>query len=166
MPGHRLRQLRKEAGVTQSQLAKAVGLHQTMISQIENNERPIPDKRIADFATALGVPESELRGAPTPEEPPAGPTVRVVRTRAAQGEWMAAVIQSVEDRDLAWVLAAIGSLVDPDAWVASVTAEQIEEQSGNPEVFRAVWHKVLKSPWLKRIGEGEYTFQLVFPVEE
>lgn len=166
MPGHRLRQLRKQAGVTQSRLAKAVGLHQTMISQIENNERPIPEKRIADFAAALGVPESELRNDPPPDSEPEGPTPQVVKSRAAQGEWMAAVIQKEEDRDLAWVLAAIGSLVDPDAWVASVTAEQIEEQSGNPEVFRAVWHKALKSPWLKRIGEAEYVFQLVFPVEE
>jgi len=165
LDGKKLKELRRKAGKTQQEVADELGVHFTTVSKWERHG-DLPQARIPQMASILGVPESELRGAPTPEDPPAGPTVQVVRSRAAQGEWMAAVIQGVEDRDLAWVLAAIGSLVDPDAWVASVTAEQIEEQSGNPEVFRAVWHKVLKSPWLKRIGEAEYVFQLVFPVEE
>lgn len=166
MDGEAIRQLRRRKGITQRKLASMLGLSASMVSQIERGERPIPEKRIADFASILGVTSGELRGAPAPEQPPKDPTPQVVRSRAAQGEWMAAVIQGVEDRDLAWVLAAIGSLVDPDAWVASITMAQIEEQSGNPEVFRAVWDEVLKSPWLKRIGEAEYVFQLVFPVEE
>ena len=53
--------LRKDAGMTQAELAAALGLkHYTFISQIECGTAVLPSERIAGFAHALGVSDVEL----------------------------------------------------------------------------------------------------------
>lgn len=52
----RLRQARAEAGLTQIELARAVGRSQTWVSKCELGERRVDIVELADLAEALGKP--------------------------------------------------------------------------------------------------------------
>lgn len=52
--GDRIRQVRKERGLAQGELARRVGISQATLSQLENNTSH-STKEIAQFAAVLGV---------------------------------------------------------------------------------------------------------------
>ncbi|MFZ5704934.1 MAG: helix-turn-helix transcriptional regulator [Pseudomonadota bacterium] len=57
-PDNRIREFRKKAGLTQAELGKAVGLHQTQIGNLENGTRELTfewARRIADALDCLLV---------------------------------------------------------------------------------------------------------------
>jgi HTH-type transcriptional repressor of puuD len=58
--GARLRQLRINAGLTTKQLAEAVGVGQSFISQVENNVSGIKLQTLEAICKALGVTLSEF----------------------------------------------------------------------------------------------------------
>jgi transcriptional regulator with XRE-family HTH domain len=60
--GQRLRQLRRERGLTQYELADLSGWHQSTISHLELDRVPRGSRAIPDLAAALGVSEAFLRG--------------------------------------------------------------------------------------------------------
>jgi Zn-dependent peptidase ImmA (M78 family)/transcriptional regulator with XRE-family HTH domain len=57
-PGERLRTLRDLLGLTQARLAKAAGLSQSWISQVENGTRDATDDGLQAIAAATGTPIS------------------------------------------------------------------------------------------------------------
>lgn len=59
-PGNRLRELRKSARLSQGDLAKAVGLSQSAISQMENGIADIGLEWMRRFARALGCTPADL----------------------------------------------------------------------------------------------------------
>lgn len=61
--GTRLAKIRSDAKVTQSALAKAMGVSQSAISQIEAGERTPSYEMIRQIASALGVSPAYLMGA-------------------------------------------------------------------------------------------------------
>jgi len=58
--GERIRSLRKEAGLSQEELADAAGLHRTYIGAIERGERNISLINIVQLARALRVKTADL----------------------------------------------------------------------------------------------------------
>lgn len=54
-PDNRIRELRKQAKITQAQLGEMVGLHQTQIGYIENGTRSLTFEWARRIAAALGV---------------------------------------------------------------------------------------------------------------
>jgi transcriptional regulator with XRE-family HTH domain len=58
--GQRIRQLRRDRGMTQAQLSEATGLRIESISRLENDKYPPTPRTVRDLARALGVAESEL----------------------------------------------------------------------------------------------------------
>jgi transcriptional regulator with XRE-family HTH domain len=54
--GNRIKYYRKDAGLTQEQLAEKSGLHNTYIGQIERGEKNVTVKNIYKIAEALNVP--------------------------------------------------------------------------------------------------------------
>jgi len=59
--GQRLKQLRREAGVTQRELAQKTGLDFSYISKLENDRNPPPAAdTIVRICDALGVPAERL----------------------------------------------------------------------------------------------------------
>lgn len=53
VPGPEIREARTAQGITQAQLAAAMGVAQPMISQWENEERPMPWERFYDALAAI-----------------------------------------------------------------------------------------------------------------
>lgn len=58
--GSRLRRLRQEKSLTQSQLAKLIGVRQSHISKIENNRSSVSIGTLEKIANALGVSPGRL----------------------------------------------------------------------------------------------------------
>jgi len=58
--GAKLREARKESGVSQEKLADLAGLHRTYVSSVERGERNISLLNIEKLAKALGVPPAKL----------------------------------------------------------------------------------------------------------
>ena len=60
--GARLAKLRKEAGITQVELAKKLGLTQSIVSRFEKGQRRMYDDMIAATAKILGVTPNDILG--------------------------------------------------------------------------------------------------------
>jgi len=60
--GDRLRAGREALGLTQAELAAALGVHQTMISQYERGDRTPGLKLAGRWAAALGITVDRLLG--------------------------------------------------------------------------------------------------------
>ena len=60
--GQRLARLRKEKGLSQRELAKKIGLTQSIISAYELDTRTLSAKMIAQFAVFYGVSTDEIIG--------------------------------------------------------------------------------------------------------
>lgn len=58
--GKKVREIRKQKGLSQEELAFRSGLHRTYISDIERGDRNVSVKNIDRIARALGVKPSEL----------------------------------------------------------------------------------------------------------
>jgi len=63
--GQRLARLRKAAGVTQAELAKAIGTSQRMIAYYERHSLELPARHLPQMAKALGVTVDQLLGVET-----------------------------------------------------------------------------------------------------
>ena len=60
MKGFFLRQIRKQKGITISEVAKKTGLSLSFLSYFENNQRNARDETIKSIGKALGLTEEEL----------------------------------------------------------------------------------------------------------
>ena len=60
MKGFFLRQIRKQKGITISEVAKKTGLSLSFLSYFENNQRNARDETIKSIGQALGMTEEEL----------------------------------------------------------------------------------------------------------
>jgi transcriptional regulator with XRE-family HTH domain len=58
--GQRVRQLRREAGLTQDQLAEASGIDRAALSKIETGNRDIGVSKVFPLAAALGIGPDRL----------------------------------------------------------------------------------------------------------
>jgi transcriptional regulator with XRE-family HTH domain len=58
--GNKIREIRKEKGISQEELAFRAGLHRTYIGMIERGEKNITLKNIEKLAVALSVSLKEL----------------------------------------------------------------------------------------------------------
>ncbi len=56
-----LKKLRKNRDLTVTELAIAVGISQSYMSHLENGQRPLTEKLVADLSKALGVSPEEIR---------------------------------------------------------------------------------------------------------
>jgi len=61
-PDNRIRELRKAAGLTQTELGDLVGLHQTQIGNLENGSRNLTIEWARRIAKALSVTTADILG--------------------------------------------------------------------------------------------------------
>lgn len=76
--GHRIAELRRQRGLTQSDLATALGMDQTAVASYEVGRRRVPLSLLPLLAQTLGVSAVEIIEAPTPSGKP-GPTPKLQR---------------------------------------------------------------------------------------
>jgi len=55
-----LKQVRKEAGLTQVEIATRLGIEQSMVSKVERRERRIDVTELRAFCTAIGIGLSDF----------------------------------------------------------------------------------------------------------
>ena len=53
--GHAIQQIRREKGLTQTELGQLVGLRQEMVSKIESGQPGVKFATVCDLLTALGL---------------------------------------------------------------------------------------------------------------
>lgn len=63
----RVKELRKERGLSQEQLAAMAGVSRSQLSEIETEAKPANTLRLASIARALGVPVHDLFASPNGE---------------------------------------------------------------------------------------------------
>ena len=82
MFGERLMQLRKRSGLSQNELAEAMGISRQAISKYENNLAEPDLQKIQQFTIILGVSYADLLGNEPPEPKPAtnGPSSAITIT--------------------------------------------------------------------------------------
>lgn len=73
--GTRLKEIRKRRGVTQVDLARKLGIHQSLISQYEGGSVRLHGALIVRFAQALHTTPDEILAATTPTENGTVPTI-------------------------------------------------------------------------------------------
>ena len=102
--GRRLHALRTERGLTQIELAEAIGSSQRAISYYETVADYPPAAVIVDLAKALGVSTDELLGLKNGEAPKESREVRRLRRQLQQ-------ILALPDKDRRAIVRMINSLV-------------------------------------------------------
>ncbi len=83
--GARLRDVRQRAGLTQGELAVALGVHRSTISASEHRASGLAAARIAQAAEVLGVSARELLGPSAASGQPASPPKRPLRASGGPG---------------------------------------------------------------------------------
>jgi transcriptional regulator with XRE-family HTH domain len=71
--GHRLRELRERAGLTQRQLAERAGMHRQGVAKLELGEREPSWSTLLALAGGLGVDLNAFGQGPPTDLPPRGP---------------------------------------------------------------------------------------------
>jgi transcriptional regulator with XRE-family HTH domain len=124
----RLTWARKRARMSQTALAEAVGVSQTMISQLESGERK-SSTAIASLANLLHVPALWLeRGVGTPDPPSSNLETGAKHSNEVNVERLAVALDAVET----WLLESGGTLSTSDkaravALLYSMLPEALEE---------------------------------------
>ena len=86
--GRRLRALRDEHGMTQVELAHAMGIHQTNLSQMERGIRGVGTRQILKLCRALKVSADKILGSSAQHEPSAPRRNTRLQRRVRQVEQM------------------------------------------------------------------------------
>lgn len=99
--GDRIREAREKAGVTQEQLARAVALSRTSITNIERGRQGLQTFLLVRIAVTLGRPVAELLpSAPARSSDPLPQKVKNMKPQARQ--WAESILRSpVRDDDRA-----------------------------------------------------------------
>lgn len=89
-----------------------------------------------------------------------------MRSAEAKGEWLDAVMTSDLERNARLLTSYLLTALHEDHWVVSTTPESLAEATNeDAEWVREHWDTMLNSPFVERVGEGEWTLRLVFPEE-
>lgn len=124
--GERLRALRLLLGISQVELAQAVGVSQALISKIEAGTRSAPDELLVQVAAVTGTPASFFSAVPA-DLPPVTLRYRKLST-ARRGEVKRVEQLLVEAYRAVWTLVQGRKFLPPELPVATgdLTGEEIE----------------------------------------
>ena len=101
--GQRLARLRKERGFTQVELAKKLGIIQSLISDYETDRLRLPSELAVRVAVALDITTDELLRPQPKKSPRKKPSLKIVRRMEE--------IEKLPPRQQAFVLSALDSIL-------------------------------------------------------
>lgn len=99
--GQRLREARRSVNLTQGDLARAVGVSRTSITNIETGRQPLYVHTLLRFAEILGITASELIPARKAVAPESDLAVHLKQLEQPKRDWVARIIEtpvSAEER--------------------------------------------------------------------
>jgi transcriptional regulator with XRE-family HTH domain len=169
MIGQTVREARKNKGLSQEELGRRIGRSRITVSRYERGESKPSEDALAELADELDLDVESLR-----DEIEEGRRAREAETPDYVSHedhiprWRNAVLSADVDRDVRTLLMSLGlpEMLDPGWWVVSTTPGHFADVTNNPLPFvREHWSGMLESPFVERIGEGEWVFALRFPDE-
>lgn len=170
MVGKAIRRVRKRRGVSQSELADRLDVYQATISKWERGDRDVSEDRLQDVADALGVDTEEIKGIAKELYAEAGQEAEpeYVSEEKEISRWRDRVISDPSlDEWTQVLLMGLPVFLDRKSWVAPITQEQYVRETGrSKEMVQSSWDEMLKTPYVERIGENEWTLRLRFPKGE
>lgn len=101
--GQRLARLRKEHGYTQVELAKKLGIIQSLVSDYETDRLRLPSELAVRIAVALDITTDELLRPQPKKSPRKKPSLKIVRRMEE--------IEKLPPRQQAFVLSALDSIL-------------------------------------------------------
>jgi transcriptional regulator with XRE-family HTH domain len=101
--GQRLARLRKEHGYTQVELAKKLGIIQSLVSDYETDRLRLPSELAVRIAVALDITTDELLRPQPRKSPRKKPSLKIVRRMEE--------IEKLPPRQQAFVLSALDSIL-------------------------------------------------------
>lgn len=137
-----LKELRNRAGISQKDLADALGLHFTTVSKWELGKTEVPQYHYHRLSELLGVPEHDLRLELEPEE--------AINASAWETRVLASDEISVETK---LILMAIKGLADPSTMVVATTFEQVASRLNSDVAWvESRWPDLLESGLVRQLG--------------
>jgi transcriptional regulator with XRE-family HTH domain len=135
----RLRELRKERGLTLQQIAERASIDVSTLSRLESGKRRFALDHIPGLAAALGVSTDELLGSPAPEDP---------RVRS---------VPRSHDGLTVWPLTRRGSAAGLHAYKIHISAERSTPPDELPVHEGHDWLYVLSGRLRLLLGEDDLT---------
>lgn len=149
-----LKEFRKRSGLTQVEVAESLGVDSTMVSKWERGHNPISEQHIVRLSKLLNVPADDIR------EWVYGPE----QTAKAPENWRMHIIEAGLEPYVMLALMVLSVFRDEKLGVASFSMDDLWKHAKIPvEARDATWKGVLESGFVRRVGTGEWTFELVYP---
>lgn len=157
-----LRELREGNGWTLRDAADHLPVSKDTISRYER-AGDVPPKYRDDYAKAFGVSreviDSLCATGPTPLQP--------VRSDASMMRWTQVASTSDLHPYARMMLLVFPTFLDRDTWVVSLTKDTLEREAHLSRAdIDAHWGDAVDSDFVRRVGEGTYTFQLMVPSDD
>ena|SRR5690625_3918666 len=163
MVGVTLRRMRKNARLTQADVADICGVVPTTVGRWERGETQIPKDKIESLAEALGVSPidiEEIRTATEEHE-----ELVHVSSRMDVYRWRNAIARSELGIEARALLSALPVFLDEDAWVVTVSRQQFVDETGVVDhVIEEHWPEVMASGFVENLNPHlHWVLRLVFP---
>src|SRR5713101_1965450 len=97
--GQRIREARKAKNLRQAQLASAVGLTRTSITNIETGRQPVAVHILCGIADALGIPVTNLLPAASKSEISAQAAQQIQHLKADTQQWVTRILQTPKTQE-------------------------------------------------------------------
>ena len=128
--GNRLRGIRRESGLTQSQLSRAASIGQASLSNYENGKRDLPLATVVRLSGALGISIGDLLEVPAIMVIRDAGMGQAVRLLAQSPELLDSIVGPVREADAEEQDAAAQ---EPDAGTEEQDAAAQEQDAGTEE---------------------------------
>ena len=140
--GARLKTLRKKAGLTQEELAEAIGVHLNSVSLWENGEYTPKMQSIKALAKALGVPEADLLN----DTPPVNSGDWTIRINVADNFYQ----EVIDLKGNIQPVAQITATPDGCAFTIKANWDLLQSKAGLEKLFK----RILKESYPAMRGTG------------
>lgn len=157
--GFALKEIRELKGLSQAQIAEAIGVHSSTISYWERSGN-LPEEHLDAVSATLGITIRELRAK----------AAQLLASQPVEDEeliatWRDAIMLDNNLEGLVKLLLATWGYFWVDAIKAvSVTPEKLKQKAGwSDEHIQATWAKALATPYVEPIDEEGTLLRLKFP---
>lgn len=150
-----LQQMRLRASLTQVDVADHIEVDAQQVSRWERGLEVLPERHVGELAQLYDVTTDEIR------DWVYGP----VQTARHPENWRDHILlESDLSSDAIVALFGVSAFRDAERGVCELTKEALWTKVRIPEAKRDdVWEEILESGFVRRVGDTEWSFELVYP---